>query len=258
MFQFQCPQCANILQAEPAQAGQPSQCPICQTPFLIPAPVAYAGPAPANYFPSTPAPGGPVPTAAPPWPAASNTAWPPAGPSGGVVAGPGVGSTPAPQFPPIGPTARSNAPPFSGTPLPQKSAPVEIREPDVLHIPCPQCKQLLETPLEMLDQEVLCPYCQNQFRLKRRDSIESQRRRQQELELKERKAGNAWLNYAIVAVVMVLLFLLFLIFSSRPARAAQGPRADAAAVKACEPSENGAVELEQMQLATGHSGRAKL
>ncbi len=91
---------------------------------------------------------------------------------------------------------------------------VELKDPEVLHIPCPQCKQQLETPIEMLDQEVLCPYCKTQFQLRRTDSIEYKRRRQQEKEIRERKAGREWLNYAIIAVVLVLVFLLFLIFSS--------------------------------------------
>jgi hypothetical protein len=89
-----------------------------------------------------------------------------------------------------------------------------MAEPDLLHIPCPECKLELETPLEMLDQDVMCPHCQAQFRLRRRDSIEFQRKRKQEAEIKERRAGNAWFNWAIVVVVLVLLFLAFLIFAS--------------------------------------------
>ncbi len=66
----------------------------------------------------------------------------------------------------------------------------------------------------MLDQEVLCPYCKAQFQLRRSDSIEYQRRRQQEREIREQKAGREWLTCAIIAVVLVLTFLLFLIVSS--------------------------------------------
>ena len=123
-----------------------------------------------------------------------------------------------PQFPalqqPRMTADKTEIPSFSVTPRPQKREPVEVREPELLHIPCPQCKQLLETPVEMLDQEVLCPFCQAQFQLLRRDSVEFRRRRQQEREMRDRKAEKAWLNYAIGAVVLVVLFLLFLIFSS--------------------------------------------
>ncbi|MCH5377881.1 MAG: hypothetical protein JJ992_28325, partial [Planctomycetes bacterium] len=181
MFQFQCPQCANVLQADPAQAGQQSQCPICQTLFIIPAPLAppasQMSPRPGDFFPQTSGPGHP--------PTENPGTWPAPGPPSG---------TPAPQVPAAGP--------------------VELKEPDELHIPCPECQQLLETPVEMLDQEVLCPYCQAQFCLRRRDSVEYKRRRQQELEMRERKAGKAWLNWAIVVVVLVVIFLLFLIIST--------------------------------------------
>jgi hypothetical protein len=91
---------------------------------------------------------------------------------------------------------------------PQPPAPAfKLEEPELLHIPCPQCKEMLETPVEMLDQEVLCPHCQAQFQLRRRDSVEFKRKKQQEAQIKEIKAGNTWLNLAIVAVVLVVLFL---------------------------------------------------
>jgi hypothetical protein len=133
--------------------------------------------------------------------------WPSSGPHSGPQIGPQINLQ-------IGPLGRPGTGSISGTPLPQPTPAVELREPDILHIPCPQCKQLLETPIEMLDQEVLCPYCQTQFQLRRRDSVEFQRRRQQELEMREHKAGRAWLNYAIVAAILVVLFLFFLIFAS--------------------------------------------
>lgn len=176
-FQFQCPQCANVLQAEEFQAGQQSYCPLCGAMFLIPAPyVAPAAPPPG----SQPAYGGP---AAPGFPA--------------------VGPAPAPhaaEFPVVGPRPEGHAP---APPAPK----FELREPDLLHIPCPECKKVLETPVEMLDQDVLCPYCQAQFQLRRRDSVEFKRKKKEEAEIKEFQAGKMWLNLAIVAVVLVVLFL---------------------------------------------------
>jgi hypothetical protein len=73
----------------------------------------------------------------------------------------------------------------------------------------------LETPVEMLDQDVMCPHCQAQFRLRRQDSVEHKRRRKQELEIREHKTGSAWFNWAIVVVVLVVIFLLVLILSSQ-------------------------------------------
>ena len=95
-----------------------------------------------------------------------------------------------------------------------QAADFSMQEPDLLHIPCPECKQVLETPVEMLDQDVMCPHCQAQFRLRRRDSAEFKRKKEQESKLKERKASNAWFNWAIVTVVLVLIFLLFMIITS--------------------------------------------
>jgi DNA-directed RNA polymerase subunit M/transcription elongation factor TFIIS len=190
-FQFQCPHCQNILQGEESQAGLQCQCPICSKPFIIPHAVAPQVAAPQ---------------ASPALPEA--------------CASPGLPEThddrssepPSPRpFPLIDTRGRP-----SGSPATPPVPPVafEAKDPDILHIPCPECKQVLETPVEMLDQDVMCPHCQAQFRLRRRDSQEYKRKKAQELQLKEHKAGRAWLNWAIVAVILVLLFFAFLIFSS--------------------------------------------
>jgi hypothetical protein len=183
-FQFQCPHCHNVLQGEPSQAGQQCQCPICSNPFIVPAPVAPVAPVAPTF--SAPAPSD-VPLPAAPEPAA---------------AFPGIrtGGTPPPAPPPA---------------APEVTGALAAQDPDILHIPCPECKEILETPVEMLDQEVMCPHCQAQFRLRRRDSQEFKRKQQQQQELRERKAGRAWFNWAIVAAVLVLMFLLFLMLSSR-------------------------------------------
>lgn len=97
-------------------------------------------------------------------------------------------------------------------PATKSKASVELKEPEILHIPCPECKTLLETPVEMLDQDVMCPHCQAQFQLRRRDSVEYKRKKKQEAEMRERKASKAWFNFAIVAVVAVLIFVGALIF----------------------------------------------
>jgi len=211
-FQFQCPQCAGLLQAEKFQAGQQSYCPMCGAMFLIPSPFVAPAPTPAAPFgqPAYPPAPGPVPT--------------PGFPQVGPTTSPGfpqVGSTSAPAapaFPVVGPGASTSA----GAAPPPAGPSFELREPDLLHIPCPQCQKMLETPVEMLDQEVLCPHCQAQFQLRRRDSVEFKRKREQEAEIKEFKAGRTWLNLAIVAVVLVVLFLGALIiwdvFGAKPGR----------------------------------------
>ena len=188
-FQFQCPQCANVLQAEDFQAGQQSYCPLCGAMFLIPSPFVEPapGPLPAMPYPGSAVPPGAYPMGPTSLPAAPS--FPGAAPGISPGFGPDTGALP-------------------GVPPPQPPAPAfDLRESELLHIPCPQCKEMLETPVEMLDQDVLCPHCQAQFQLRRRDSVEFKRKKEQEAQIKEIKAGNTWLNLAIVAVVLVVLFL---------------------------------------------------
>ena len=86
-------------------------------------------------------------------------------------------------------------------------------DPEVLHVPCPNGHEL-ETPVDMIGQEVLCPHCGVQFKLRARDSVEHKSRRKDEQERAERKLGRNWFNWAIVIAVLVIIGILFLIASS--------------------------------------------
>jgi hypothetical protein len=66
----------------------------------------------------------------------------------------------------------------------------------------------------MLDQDVLCPQCSAQFRLRRKDSVEHKRKKEIEEQLRLEKLGSLWLTWAIVAVVVVVLGLAGLIIAS--------------------------------------------
>jgi hypothetical protein len=158
--------------------------------FAIPAPPQpYAPSAPYAGLGFAPPPAAPAPDY--PTPAFSP---PPYAPPGGTALAGGQPSS-GPQFGP--------APAF--TPRPS--------EPELLHIACPNGHEL-ETPREMLNQDVLCPHCNVQFRLREKDSVEYKRRRQQELDHRDRKAGKMWLNYAIVAAVLVVIGIIGLIVIS--------------------------------------------
>ncbi len=89
--------------------------------------------------------------------------------------------------------------------------------PELLHIPCPNGHEL-ETPPEMLDQEVLCPHCNAQFKLRRKDSIEFKRKAEEEQFVKEVKLGNAWMKGAIIAVIFIVIGLGALIAISIASR----------------------------------------
>lgn len=79
-----------------------------------------------------------------------------------------------------------------------------------LHIPCPRGHEL-EVPPEMLGQDVLCPHCQTQFRLRDKDSVEFKTKKRKELELKDYKSGQLWMTWAIVIGVVVLIGLVVMI-----------------------------------------------
>lgn len=112
----------------------------------------------------------------------------------------------APSGPAIGPPG---APSIRVGNEPVPAAAPEPEEEELLHIPCPNGHEL-ETPRDMLGQDVLCPHCQVQFQLRERDSVEFKARRERQLKIKEEKEGQAWLNFAIVAAVIVVLGLIAL------------------------------------------------
>jgi hypothetical protein len=179
-FQFTCPQ-GHLLEGDESFAGQPCTCPHCQMLFIIPAPVAVPQ------------------AAAPPVHAPVASLAPPAEP-----ALPRVG----PSFSPSAlPTA---SPAEAARPVPDVTAPVE---PELLHIPCPNGHEL-DTPREMLNQEVLCPHCGAQFLLREQDSVEFKRKKQAATEAKDRKLGQTWLNWAIAIAVLVLIGLVVLILAT--------------------------------------------
>jgi hypothetical protein len=92
--------------------------------------------------------------------------------------------------------------------------PAAPAEPEILHIPCPNGHEL-ETPLEMLDQDVLCPQCNAQFKLRRKDSVEYKRKKELQETIRLEKAGSLWLNGAIIAVVFVVILFIVLIVMSQ-------------------------------------------
>jgi hypothetical protein len=102
----------------------------------------------------------------------------------------------APQF---GASGTTSEPAFQSAPA----------EPELLHIPCPK-GHILEVPPDMLDTEVLCPQCNEQFELRARDSIEHKKKKKLQEELREERSNKFILNFAITAVVLVVLMLITL------------------------------------------------
>lgn len=102
-----------------------------------------------------------------------------------------------PAFPDVGPGFKAQLPG------------VEPASP-LLHIPCPKGHEL-EVPPEMLNQDVMCPHCGEQFRLKERDSVEFKRKQQEEEEKRIAKSGKLWFNWAVTIAVLIVIFLVVLI-----------------------------------------------
>ncbi len=174
-FQFYCPG-GHLLSGEPEQSGQLCHCPICGTAFIIP-------PAPGMAISHAPEqqPGQILPDQ----PVAS-------GPDEAST----VGEAPAQQVHTEG--------------EPVVDATVEDAPEQIVHIPCPNGHEL-ETPMEMIGQDVMCPHCQAQFQLRYEDSIECKEQRREELEHREHLWGKRALQWAIIAAALIVLGLLGLI-----------------------------------------------
>lgn len=234
-FQFTCPQ-GHLLEADASLAGQQCTCPHCRMLFIIPpppaqpmqhAPAMMHAPAPQHAPPAVyQAPGMqpaiqqmPAPQyAAAPAPYAPAGAFGPPQPAPAPFAAPQF-PAPQPAFPQVGPQVGpsiATGPSVAVGPAASVAAPVDVTkpaEPVILHIPCPNGHEL-DTPREMLNSEVLCPHCGEQFLLREKDSVEYKRKKQQEAEIKEYKSGKAWLNWAIVFAVLVVIGLVVLILAT--------------------------------------------
>jgi hypothetical protein len=91
----------------------------------------------------------------------------------------------------------------------QSQMPGVEQAPPLLHIPCPNGHEL-EVPPEMLDEDVLCPHCGAQFKLREKNSVEFKRKQQEEEEKKFAKSGKLWFNWAIVFAFAIVIFLVAL------------------------------------------------
>jgi len=95
----------------------------------------------------------------------------------------------------------------------------ETQVPRVVRIPCPQGHEL-QTPMDMVQQDVLCPICGTQFQLRYEDSLEF---KEEQAELRRRKAervNQVALKWSIGAAVVVVLgiigMLIYLLFTAPP------------------------------------------
>ncbi len=85
-----------------------------------------------------------------------------------------------------------------------------MEDPRIWHIPCPK-GHILETPHDMLDQDVLCPYCETQFTLRKFQSVEETQKRERERAIRDERTGRLWLNWAIGIAAVVILGVIVMI-----------------------------------------------
>lgn len=217
-------------QAPPGQPGW--QNPFPQSPPSGPATNPFAGvsaPAPSgNPFANLPTPqsGGGNPFGAPQAPAFPTSS----APAFSNPQGPTFPSSTASAFPNApGPVSNAPSMPFLAMDVPAKGGPslndltnsapnvpgdwdesAGMEDPRIWHIPCPN-GHILETPQDMLDQDVLCPYCETQFTLRKFQSVEETERREKERAIRDERAGQLWLKWSIGIAVVVIVGIIVMI-----------------------------------------------
>ena len=97
----------------------------------------------------------------------------------------------------------------------QPSAPAakpeeEKKEPRIVRIPCPQGHEL-QTPTDMLNQEVLCPICSTQFHLRYEDSVEFKEEQAEQRRRKAEQLNQAALKWSIIAAVVIVLSIVAMV-----------------------------------------------
>lgn len=199
-IQFHCPH-GHLLQGDEAHMGMQTQCPYCGVMFLIPVadPQAMQAAYTTQYAPQSDE----AQQQASYLPQEMHEIYDPTATHPGVrgfleqVAQGEVAHEPTPEQSDSGRGVDIHAPGVD-TDEPQSEG--------CLHIPCPNGHEL-ETPFDMLGQEVLCPHCSAQFRLRREDSREYRVK----MEKIEQERGRFWFNWAVAAAILIgggLLVLL--------------------------------------------------
>ncbi|HVC96960.1 MAG TPA: hypothetical protein VND64_24995 [Pirellulales bacterium] len=244
-FQFYCPQ-GHLLEGHESQMGQQNQCPLCGMVFVVPVMQQQAPAAPAGWMPGYGQPGvapeypggmpggmgyqGGVPggvgypgmvPGAPGYPGVQ-AGYPPAGvfPGGAAYPGMAPGFAPAPAepgFPGVvtGPTIEAPQihpePQQTSEPPTQAAEPApEKQEPRIVRIPCPHGHEL-QTPMDMIGQDVLCPFCNTQFHLKYENSVEYKDEQAELKQRREEQLNQTALKWAIIAAVVVVVGILAMI-----------------------------------------------
>ena len=86
---------------------------------------------------------------------------------------------------------------------------------DELRIPCPN-GHILHATRDMLDEEAICPFCEEQFELKERNSLEAVEKREMLSEKRQEKQERVFLYWGIgIMVIGILGVITFMIIYSQ-------------------------------------------
>ncbi len=230
--QSQCPICGGVFVIPvaagmaPAQPGWAAGYPP-QTPGYYPQGPAgpaypgyptYPGAFPPGGYPPGAYPGGyaggPMPGAAQPWPGQEPAPGQPAFSGGPAVVQPDGMASAAPPAPftdfqvqtEPAPTPVEAAAVAAPAEEPKPEPPPEKQEPRIVRIPCPQGHEL-QTPMDMVQQDVLCPICNTQFHLRYEDSIEFKEEQAELRRLKAERMNQVALKWSIGAAIAVVLLI---------------------------------------------------
>ena len=179
-FQFTCPK-GHLLEAEEEYIGQETQCPECNAVFPIPEPEEeeYVEEEEEEEYEAQEE-------------QFAQASWSPGGPPQG--------------FDPAAIDTRSG----SGS---SRMHDGEL----IVHVSCSK-GHVLETPISSMGEEVICPYCGDQFYLRYNDTLEHQKKIRDQETKRVNRLGKIWLIWSIVIAVLVIGMFIGLVASLEPGK----------------------------------------
>jgi hypothetical protein len=211
-FQFRCPQ-GHLLEGENEDVGQVVHCPICGVALTIPS-APYTPTATPIQPPVPPYQQQQVPTAdvidtAPPVIEPEPETFPDVTANGSIEEAENEFALHTDDLQSAAAEQDDNQPEQDGNDAPDFESGKANQ--DELRIPCPN-GHILDVTRDMLDEEAICPFCEEQFELKERNSIEAIEKRAILSEKREEKQERMFLYWGVgILVVGVICVITFMI-----------------------------------------------
>ena len=123
------------------------------------------------------------------------------------------------------PPAPPGMPALPAAPPAQAAAPQAATTQKTYRIPCPRGHVLTAKP-HMLEQQVVCPECNDVFTLHKEDSLEHRKKQEQARRADEERIARLWLNRSIWAAAFIVASLVGMIAVSFAFRGPLPPPAE--------------------------------